>query len=119
MAYAAAYGTNETLSLTPRLKWAIANWVEALSPRRREVLELISDALTNQAIGKRLRIDVQTVERHVHDVYRRMPVEPQHQPRVFAALAWTAFRGLRADGARSGAGTDGGAANGVQSPDAA
>ena len=91
------------MSLTPRLRRVIANWVKGLTPRQREVLELIADGLTNQAIGERLVIDIHTVERHVHDVYRGMPAGPQHHPRVFAALAWTAFRG-------SGAGTDGGAA---------
>ena len=119
MAYAAALRHERAMGLTPRLRWAIANWVEGLTPRRREVLELISDALTNQAIGERLVIDIQTVERHVHDVYRGMPAGPQHHPRVFAALAWTAFRGRGADDARSGAGTDGGAPTGVPSPGAA
>ena len=104
--------TARAMSPTPRLRRAIANWVEGLTPRRRELLELMADALTNQAIGERLVIDIQTVERHVHDIYRGMPAGPQRHPRVFAALAWTAFRA-------SGAGTAGGAAAGVPSPGAA
>ena len=96
MAYAAAYGTNETMRLSPGLRLAIANWVEGLSPRRREVLKLIADGLTNQAIGERLEIGVETVERHVHDLFRGMPAGRQDNRRVFAALAWFTFRRPRA-----------------------
>ena len=34
MAYAAAYGTKETMSLTPRLGWGSANWMEGSGETR-------------------------------------------------------------------------------------
>lgn len=36
----------------------------ALTPREREVLQLIGDGLTNRAIGSKLSISIKTVERH-------------------------------------------------------
>jgi len=46
----------------------------ALSPRELEVLELVADGLTNEAIAARLCLSVRTVERHLSNVYLKLRV---------------------------------------------
>lgn len=45
-----------------------------LTPRELEVLELISDGLTNQEIADRLYIEVGTVKNHVHNILKKLDV---------------------------------------------
>lgn len=45
-----------------------------LTPRELEVLELISEGLTNQEIANRLYIEVGTVKNHVHSILKKLDV---------------------------------------------
>ena len=48
--------------------------LETLTPREREVLDLIAENLTNQQIGERLVIEVGTVKNHVHNILKKLDV---------------------------------------------
>ncbi len=74
--------------------------VTELSPRELEVIELVAEGLTNEAIAERLCLSVRTVERHVSNVYAKLRVSGKAGRA--AAAAWYA-QTLRA-GRRPGAG---------------
>jgi DNA-binding NarL/FixJ family response regulator len=48
--------------------------VTELTPREREVLDLIGEGLSNQEIAVRLVIEVGTVKNHVHNILRKLDV---------------------------------------------
>lgn len=50
----------------------VAEPVESLTDREREVLRLAAEGLDNQAIADRLVVSVRTVERHLSNVYRKL-----------------------------------------------
>jgi DNA-binding CsgD family transcriptional regulator len=61
-----------------------------LTPREREVLELMSLGLSNACIQRELWISAKTVERHVGAVFSKLDLPPDavvHR-RVTAVLAW-------------------------------
>jgi DNA-binding NarL/FixJ family response regulator/class 3 adenylate cyclase len=62
--------------------------IQRLSPREREVLELMAQGRTNQAIGKRLFISPRAVEKHVTSIFMklRLPAAPEDHRRVLAVL---------------------------------
>ncbi len=47
----------------------------ALSARETEVLGLVADGLTNQAIGGRLHLSLATVKSHLVHIYTKLGVE--------------------------------------------
>jgi DNA-binding CsgD family transcriptional regulator len=53
---------------------APADRLGTLSPRERDVLELVAEGLTNEAIAERLVLSVRTVERHLSNVYVKLGV---------------------------------------------
>ena len=57
---------------------------EALSPREREVLSLITEGLGNAEIGERLSISEKTVRNHVSAVFDKLGVWTRAQAMVFA-----------------------------------
>jgi DNA-binding NarL/FixJ family response regulator len=59
-----------------------------LSPREREVLELMAEGRTNPAIGRRLFISPRAVEKHVTSicVKLKLPAAPDDHRRVLAVL---------------------------------
>jgi predicted ATPase/DNA-binding CsgD family transcriptional regulator len=59
---------------------------ERVSPREREVLELLGDHLTHEEIGQRLFISVRTVESHVASLRRKLGL-PDHRALVRHAVA--------------------------------
>jgi PAS domain S-box-containing protein len=66
-----------------------AHPIQDLSPREREVLELICEGLDDKAIASRLRLSGNTVRNHVARVYGKIGVN-----RRSAAVLWAKERGL-------------------------
>lgn len=67
-----------------------ANPVDQLSPREREVLALMAEGRSNQAIAERLWLTQRTVESHVRSIFTRLelaPADDDHR-RVLAVLAY-------------------------------
>jgi DNA-binding NarL/FixJ family response regulator len=61
-----------------------------LTPREREVLELMAEGRSNQAIGERLFITQRAVEKHVTSIFTklRLPADAGDHRRVLAVLAY-------------------------------
>jgi DNA-binding NarL/FixJ family response regulator len=62
--------------------------VEPLSPREREVLALLAEGRSNQAIAQHLFINAKTVESHVAAIFTKLGLlpEPADHRRVLAAI---------------------------------
>ncbi len=54
-----------------------------LSPREEEVLVLMAESMTNEAIGQQLGISAETVKRHASSTFRKLKV-----PNRIAAVRW-------------------------------
>lgn len=67
-----------------------ADPVTRLTRREREVLALIAEGYTNQAICRSLFIAPKTLERHVQNVFLKLDLPPDagRHRRVSAVLAW-------------------------------
>lgn len=65
-----------------------------LSPREREVLELMAEGRSNAAIASKLVVTPRAVEKHVHSIFTKLrlpPVETDHR-RVLAVLRYLESR---------------------------
>jgi DNA-binding NarL/FixJ family response regulator/class 3 adenylate cyclase len=62
--------------------------VELLSPREREVMEMMAEGRSNHAIGQRLFISPRAVEKHVTSIFAklRLPAAVEDHRRVLAVL---------------------------------
>ena len=61
-----------------------------LSDRERDVLNLMAEGRSNQAIAKDLRINDKTVESHISAIFTKLTLlpEPDDHRRVLAVLTW-------------------------------
>jgi DNA-binding NarL/FixJ family response regulator/class 3 adenylate cyclase len=64
--------------------------IEDLTPRERDVLELMAEGRSNQAIGERLFITPRAVEKHITSIFGKLglPPAPEDHRRVLAVLAF-------------------------------
>jgi DNA-binding NarL/FixJ family response regulator len=64
--------------------------VSQLTPREREVLELMAEGRSNQAISERLFITLRAVEKHVTSIFGKLhlPADEQDHRRVLAVLTY-------------------------------
>jgi len=64
--------------------------LEDLTPREREVLELMAEGRSNQAIAERLVITLRAVEKHVTSIFSklRLPATAEDHRRVLAVLTY-------------------------------
>jgi DNA-binding NarL/FixJ family response regulator/class 3 adenylate cyclase len=67
-----------------------SNPIDGLTPREREVLELMAEGRSNQAIGERLFITPRAVEKHITGIFAKLglPPAPEDHRRVLAVLAF-------------------------------
>ncbi|MBL0746314.1 hypothetical protein JI751_01710 [Nocardioides sp. G10] len=77
-----------------------AGHLEALTPREREVLELMAEGLSNAAICERLHLSVKTVEPAVGSVFAKLRLhqQPDTNRRVLAVLAYLRSVDVPAEG---------------------
>lgn len=83
---AAAHGTVLDPALTGERAARAGSRIEQLSPRQREILSLMSNGLTNQAIADRLKLSVSSVNNHVHALFAALNLReaPGYNTRVAA-----------------------------------
>ena len=67
--------------------------IARLSPREREVLELMAEGRSNPAIAERLFISPRAVEKHVTSIFTKLqlPAAPEDHRRVLAVLRFLRF----------------------------
>jgi DNA-binding NarL/FixJ family response regulator len=64
--------------------------LSALTPREREVLELMAEGRSNQAIAERMFVTLRAVEKHVTSIFTKLglPASTDDHRRVLAVLAF-------------------------------
>lgn len=66
--------------------------LDELTPREKEVLDLLREGKSNQDIADDLCIEVGTVKNHVHNILKKLEVESRHEA---AALYERKSNGLK------------------------
>jgi two-component system nitrate/nitrite response regulator NarL len=68
-----------------RIKNALSeNALTVLTDRERQIMRLVSEGLSNKAIGRRLNIADGTIKQHLHHIYQKLEIDNRT---VLAALA--------------------------------
>ena len=64
--------------------------LDELTPREREILALMAEGRSNQAIADRLGLELKTIEGHVRAIFSKLELEPaaEDHRRVLAVLAY-------------------------------
>ena len=62
-----------------RTRYPDAEWIEPLSERELEVLDLIAEGLTNPQIAARLFLSLNTVKTHTRSIYGKLDVHSRTQ----------------------------------------
>lgn len=79
-----------TTSTTRRTTPPSPRELAVLTPREREVIELMTRGRTNAAIGRELYISGGAVEKHISSIFTKLgllPTDGEHR-RVLAVLRW-------------------------------
>jgi DNA-binding NarL/FixJ family response regulator len=87
-AHALAHATASAMSSDWPSGGVAAGGAGQLTPRERQVLDLIARGFSNQRIAEHLVIGVRTVETHVERILRKLNVESRTQ-----AVVWARNRG--------------------------
>jgi LuxR family maltose regulon positive regulatory protein len=69
----------EPVSTTLKILTSEDEWVEPLSERELEVLQLIADGFTNQQIAARLYLSLNTIKAHTRNIYSKLGVNNRTQ----------------------------------------
>ncbi len=62
------------------------NGHQELTPREREILQLIAEGLSNRQIAEQLVIEVGTVKNHVHNILQKLEVSNREDAAAYLAL---------------------------------
>ncbi len=57
-----------------------------MTPREREILELIGEGLSNQEIAERLVVEVGTVKNHVHNILQKLNVSNRREAAAYLTM---------------------------------
>jgi LuxR family maltose regulon positive regulatory protein len=68
----------------PKNQSSDAEWIEPLTERELEVLQLIANGLTNQDIASKLYLSLNTVKAHTRSIYGKLVVKSRTQAIVRA-----------------------------------
>lgn len=85
IAYALMSRLTELAQLFSRVEMGLDEPID-LTPREQEVLDLVSEGLTNQEIADRLYIEVGTVKNHVHSILQKLDVNSREDAAAYLAL---------------------------------
>jgi len=85
IAYALMSRVSELAQLFSDVETGISDPAD-LTPREREVLELVGEGLTNRQIADRLYIEVGTVKNHVHSILQKLDVSSRRDAAAYLAL---------------------------------
>ena len=56
----------------------LVEWSRVLSPREREVAQLVARGLTNKEVGRELHLSDGTVKQHVHNILLKLRTRNRH-----------------------------------------
>ena len=74
---------------------ASSRWLTTLTPREREVLELMAEGLSNAQVADRLFLSGAAVAKHVSNIFTKLGLTPgEENRRVRAILMYLAERGI-------------------------
>lgn len=74
---------------------ASSQWLTTLTPREREVLELMAEGLSNAEIAEKLYFSGATVAKHVSSIFSKLGLTPDEENRrVRAILMYLSERGI-------------------------
>jgi DNA-binding NarL/FixJ family response regulator len=78
--------------------------IHALTPREREIVELLADGLPNKLIARRLRVALPTVKNHVHSILDKWDVRSRGEAaaRYRRKMQEAEPNGVKLNGIRSG-----------------
>lgn len=72
-------GVNPEQIVKPQTRNSEFDWIEPLSDREIDVLQLLSKGLTNQAVADRLVLSIHTVKAHTRSIYSKLAVNNRTQ----------------------------------------
>jgi DNA-binding NarL/FixJ family response regulator len=76
--------TSRVVAALAKDKWFSPPRMDELTDREMEILQLLTDGMTNKAIAQRLFLSVRTVEAHLRGVYSKLRVNTRTQAALWA-----------------------------------